>query len=63
VAKTPLETRRERLASALRANLRRRKAGRRAEPAQASDTPEKDAAQPDEPALERDVLSTAQEPR
>jgi hypothetical protein len=69
VAKTPLASRRDRLASALRANLRRRKAGQVAERGAGANVADadKDADRDFEPADgapdDGEALATAHKPR
>ena len=63
MAKTPLESRHERLAAALRANLKRRKAGGRAREAGDGDKPQSPAAADDTSAAEHDVLPPSRVPR
>jgi hypothetical protein len=63
VAKTPLESRRERLAAALRANLKRRKAGARTVGTAMADTPEPASTSGDKSCAGGGVLAESPKPR
>jgi hypothetical protein len=62
VAKASGETRHERLAAALRANLRRRKTHDRAEPRETADGTDMPSNSPDETGAERTTLSPQRDP-